>query len=227
MKKIEDRIILGITGQKQGDWESKIYDLDKLNINKAALFLSCCKTPWRKKVYDCLLNSKIKYIPMVHLRDDMDKKEIKFLFDNFQTRYFTIHQDHFNVIEKWRGYFKYLYLEFGLPLNKINKKTDINKIAGLCVDCSHYMFEKTANMIEAKYINRRKNNKNLFGCNHLNGYSYTRNADVHHLSSVNEFSYLKGLPRYIFGEVVGLEMENSIKEQLIYLKYIKDKKLLS
>ncbi len=82
-------------------------------------------------------------------------------------------------------------------------------------------------MIEAEYIDSHKNNLSLFGCNHLNGYSYDRNSDIHRLSSFKEFSYIKELPKYIFGKIIGLEMENSIKEQLRYLKYIKNKKLLS
>lgn len=220
LKKIKNKIFFGITGQKPGDWESKIKELDTLKIREATLFLSSCKPNWRPKVYKKLLDSKINYIPMLHLRHDMEKEELEFFFKKFKTRYFTIHQDHFTHLENWRGYFKYLYLEFGLPLNKINKTTDINKIGGLCVDCSHYMFEKKAKMIEADYIDKRKNRQKLFGCNHLNGYNYIKNSDVHKISSVKDFDYIRELPEYIFGDIIGLEMENSIIEQAKYLDYL-------
>jgi len=74
-------------------------------------------------------------------------------------------------------------------------------------------------MVEAEYIDKRSQRKKFFRCNHLNGYDSKENADIHYLSSKRQLDYLKVLPKFIFGDVIGLEMENSIKQQLGYRDY--------
>ena len=65
-----------------------------------------------------------------------------------------------------------------------------------------------------------KKNKNLFKCNHLNGYSYAKNIDLHTIFSLKEFDYLKTLPTFVFGDVIAIETFNSLKEQITFKKYI-------
>lgn len=218
-EKLEKIILVGITGYTNKDWQSKIEAIDKLGLSRVTLFLERFKLKQRLAIYDALLRSSIKEIPMVHIRDDMSGEELEFLFNNFKTRCFTIHPYHFQVIKNWRGFYKYLYLEFG-SLNKIDPMVKVEKIGGFCVDLSHFKFESVAGMLEADYINRHKKNSKLFTCNHLNGYDYKKNQDIHHLKSVTELNYLPEIPKFVFGKVIGLEMDNTITEQLKYKKYI-------
>lgn len=217
--KLEKIILVGITGKTSNDWQSKFKSIKKLGIIKVALFLEMFPLKQRLEIYNALLASNIKEIPMVHIRDDMSREEIQFLFDNFKSRYFTIHPDHFKVLKNWRGFYKNLYLELGAS-NKIDKSVKMKKIGGFCVDLSHYQFEAKANMKEADFINKYKGRADKFGCNHLNGYDIKKNSDVHKVKSKKELDYLPELPKFIFSKVIGLEMSNSIEEQLEYKKYI-------
>jgi hypothetical protein len=61
---------------------------------------------------------------------------------------------------------------------------------------------------------------NCFACNHLNGYSFKRNTDLHTIRSLKDFNYLKTLPKFLFGNVIGLETENNISRQLEFKKYL-------
>ena len=60
-----------------------------------------------------------------------------------------------------------------------------------------------------------------FACNHLSGYSYSRNKDLHEVKSIRDFDYVKTLPHNIFGSVIALEIYNPIKDQIKYQKHIK------
>jgi len=218
-EKLEKNILVGITGRTNKDWQSKIVAINKLNISRVTLFLERFKVNQRRAIYEALLKSNIKQIPMVHIRDDMKEDELEFLFTNFKTRYFTIHPAHFKIMKKWKGFYKYLYVEFG-SLNRISPGVRVEKIGGFCVDLSHFKFESVAGLLEAEYINRHRHNRKLFACNHLNGYDYKNNSDVHHVQFRTQLNYLLSLPKFVFSRIIGLEMDNSIAEQLKYKKYI-------
>ncbi len=215
-----NRIFVSITGSNDEDWQNKLQEIEQYKIKKIALFLEIfSKKSQRQKICQALLNSCVKKIPLVHLRDDMDKDELKFLVKNFQTKCFTIHESHFKVIKKWRGFYKKLYLEMNYD-NFINRFVDVRKIGGFCVDLSHFKAAEEKWSEEFIYIMKRKNLQRLFKCNHLNGYDYKKNIDLHTVKSLKEFDYLKTLPRFIFGDYIGLEVFNSIKEQLKFKRYL-------
>ena len=49
-----------------------------MGIEEIAVFPTVLDKEDRKKLYDIIRNTKIKRIPLVHLRDDMDVKELDF-----------------------------------------------------------------------------------------------------------------------------------------------------
>jgi hypothetical protein len=212
------KLLVGITGKKENHWKNKLKEINKLDITEAALFLEWFKKTQRQKIYQALLRSKIKKIPLVHLRNDMDKSELAFLTKHFGSRYFTIHEDSFNVLDKWRGFYKNLFLEMNTD-NSISDNVDIAKIGGFCIDLAHFKVEETKRTEEFKYIRKRKNSHYFF-CNHLNGYSPSKNVDLHTIKNLKDFDYLKTLPKFLFGKVIALEIENSIAEQLKFKKYL-------
>ena len=96
-KDFSKRILVGITGKKDIHWKNKLREIEKYGIHEVALFLECFDRSQTKNIYKALLNSNIKKIPLVHINNDTSKEEIEFLIKKFNSRYFTIHEDSFNV----------------------------------------------------------------------------------------------------------------------------------
>jgi hypothetical protein len=220
MEKIDfsKRIYLSITGGKNTDWQSKLEEINRLKIDTAAVFLERFKKQQRDNFYRLLLKSSVKTVPLVHLRHDMKKDEIKFFIKNFKTQYFNIHEESFGSLKQWQGYWKKLYLEMNFD-GGIAKNVKVRKIGGFCVDLAHLKSAIARGSEEAYYVFLRKN-KIKFACNHLGGYSAKKREDLHFITSLKDFDYLKTLPKYVFGKVIAMEVENGIKEQIEFKKYL-------
>ncbi len=216
---LKKRVFVSITGRTQKEWESKLKEIEEFNIKKIALFLEIYPLGQRRKIYEALLNSCVKSIPLVHIRSDMKRGELKFLQKNFKSNCFTIHECSFRHLKEWRGFYKKLYLEMNKD-NKIPKEVDVSKIGGFCVDLSHFKAEEELWSKEFEYIIQRSGVHKYFKCNHLNGYSYKENRDLHTVTSLKQFSYLKTLPEFAFGKYIAIETFNSIKEQLKFKDYV-------
>jgi len=218
-KRLNKRILVSITGRKQSDWKSKLDEIEKHRIKKISLFLEMFTKSQRSRIYRALLSSHIKKIPLVHIRDDMSKAELKFLRKNFKTKCFTIHESSFKRIDKWKGLHRRLFLEMDKD-NKLSKEVDVKKIGGFCIDLAHFKVEEKLWSKEFLYIIKREKIHRYFKCNHLNGYNYKTNSDAHKITNLKQFSYLKTLPDFLFGKYIALETFNSIEEQLKFKKYI-------
>ena len=212
------QIFLSITGINNLDWQEKLKDIDSLGIEEVAVFLTRFDKKERQHLYKFLLKSRIKKIPLVHLRDDTDYEDIEFFIKNFNTEYFNIHEDHFNLIDRWRGYFDKLYLELNID-NKIAKNIEIEKIGGFCVDLAHFKASIARGEEEAVKVFFEKD-KVMFGCNHLSGYDELNKSDVHFVTDLKQFDYLATLPKFVFSNIIAIEVDNGIKEQVEFKKYI-------
>ena len=168
-----------------------------------------------------IVKSKIKNIPLVHIREDMAKDELKFLKNKFKTKYFTVHEENFveDDIKVWKGYYKNLYLEMNFD-NFVSKKVKVEKIGGFCDDLAHFKVGMEKLSKDFEYVFDRKKIKKYFDCSHLGGYNPKTNCDMHTINSLDNFDYLKTLPNFLFGKCVALEAFNSIKEQLEFKKYL-------
>lgn len=218
-KDFSKRILVGITGCRENHWRSKLKEIDRFKITKVSLFLERFWEAQRKKIYQALLNSKIKEIPLVHIRNDMKKEELAFLSKNFDSSHFTIHESSFKFLENWKGYYKNLYLEMNKD-NFVLPSVSVERIGGFCIDLVHFKIEATKWSKEFDYILKRKITSHYFDCNHLNGYSPKGNKDLHTIRSLKDFDYLKTLPEFLFGDFIALETDNSIAEQLKFKKYL-------
>lgn len=215
------KVLVGLTAKKGKGWESKLKEIEEYKIKEFALFIEEIEKKQRNRLYGRLLRLKNKQsvkIPLVHIRHDSDKKELAFLKKNFKTRYFTIHEDGFKRLKKLGGFYKNLYLEMDFN-NFIPEKVNVSKIGGFCIDLSHFKLEEENWTKEFEYILKRRKSK-YFKCNHLNGYSFELKKHLHTIKNIKDFEYLKTLPKFVFGEIIALEMYNSIKEQMKYKKYL-------
>lgn len=215
-------ILIGLTGENANDLLLKIKEADDFKIKEASLFLEMIfERSDRQKIYNSLLRSKIKNIPLVHIRDDMEKDELNFLKNKYKTKYFTIHEKNFqqNDILKWKGFYKDLYLEMNFD-NFVSKKVKVEKIGGFCVDLAHFKAGMENLSKDFEYVFDKKSEAKYFDCNHLNGYNPSTNCDMHTIHSLKDFDYLKTLPKFLFGKCIALEVNNSIAKQLEFKKYL-------
>ncbi len=217
--KLDKLITVSITGNKDAHWKSKLAEIEKFKITRASLFLEqFSKRTQREKIYKAVLKSGIKEIPLIHIRNEIDKDEIAFLLKKFKNPYLTIHESSFKYLLKWTGFHKNLYLEMNYN-NSVPGNVDVKKIGGFCVDLAHFKASEERWTKEFQYESS-KTGKRYIKCNHLSGFSFKNNRDVHLVKSVKDFDYLKTLPKFVFGKVVAIEIYNSIAEQLKFKEYI-------
>ena len=218
LKNLSRRIVPSITGHNSLQLNRKIGEAEKFKLYEIPLFFERLEIKEREKVYQRLEKSPIKKIPLVHICEDMTVKELDFLKRKYQTKYFTIHEEHFKIIQKWRGFYKDLYLEMNKD-NIVDKNVIVEKIGGFCVDLSHFKSAEEKWSKEFTYTLERADD-NIFACNHLNGYSYRRNTDMHTINNLSDLNYLKTLPKFLFGECIAIEADQSIAKQLEFKKYV-------
>lgn len=191
------KLIVSITGRKQRDWQKKLKEINQYKIKEIGLFLEMFNPRERKDLLTALKTSCVEKIPLVHIRHDTTKEEVTFLIKHFAAKYFTIHERHFHILKKWRGYYKKLYLELNTD-NYLAEYVNVEKIGGFCIDLAHFKKEVTRQTKEYRYVVEELG-KVKFACNHLSGYSYSRNTDLHTVKSVRDFNYLKTIPHNLFG----------------------------
>ncbi len=212
------KILLSITGEKSSDWAEKLKEINELGITEIAVFLSRFDKKERNNLYRLLSKSAVKTVPFVHLRDDMTKEEVKFFIDRFETGHFNVHESSFKILDQWKGCWDKLYLEMDFN-DEIAKNVKVRKIGGFCVDLSHLKAAMARGEKEAYYILSKKNEIEI-ACNHLNGYNQTEMKDMHYIKNLNSFDYLTTLPKYVFGKIIALEVDNPIAEQIGFREYI-------
>ena len=129
-----------------------------------------------------------------------------------------MHEDQFGRLGEWKGFEKRIFLELNTD-NFMPPDVDLKRIGGFCIDLAHYAMAKKKDTIEYKFVMEHEK-RALFGCNHLGGYDPRRNLDLHTIGGISDFEYLNGLPSFLFGDVIALEMFNPISEQVRYKEYI-------
>ena len=222
---MEKNILVSITGRTEKEWQDKLKEIQSHNITECALFLELYEPEEKQKIYDALLKSPITSIPLVHIRHDMVKDELEFLQENFKTKYFTCHEENFanHDIEHWKGFYKDIYLEMNFD-NMVAKEVMVEKVGGFCIDLAHFKVSLEKLSKDFEYVFNRKSppagGKNIFACNHVNGWNKDMNIDMHTIHSLKDFDYLKTLPKFVIGEYIALETFNTIEEQITFKNYL-------
>ena len=215
------KIYPSITGNTKKELEEKIDEVNNLKIKEIPLFVQRLTKVERKVIYQLLEKSTVKRIPLVHIKNKMNLEELEYLKREFNTDYFTIHESGFDHLDKWTGFEKDLFLEMSTD-DTVKDNVKVENIGGFCVDLSHYKKQKDRETIDYEYVYNRRKETQLFKCNHVSGYSPQQMTDLHFVDTVSSFDYLKELPGFVFGEVVAIEVFNSIARQLEFKKYIEN-----
>ncbi len=221
------KVFVSITTTRGANWSSQIRQADELGLKEAALFLSCLKQDERKKLYRLLEKSKIKSIPLVHLRTDMELWELDYFVENFNTKAFNIHsQTEYPLIYDYSKYKNIIFLE---NIHQYFNQEETKDWAGVCLDFTH--LEDDRLLYKKRFVGDVEIlEKYPIGCNHISAVSKdTRLTEKgfavyssHFLKNLSELDYLKKYPLKYFFPIIAIELENNIKEQLRARDYIID-----
>jgi len=205
------------------DWEKQFIEIKDRSINEFCLFLTAADYTERKKIYKAISSIKIKKIPLVHLRSDMDISEIAMLVKKFKVEKFNFHPNASRpIIHDYKQYKKRIYLE---NVDVVPKESELKKYAGICLDFSHW--ESAIRQKSVVYDNFNKLIKKYkTGCAHISGISKTLctapavvGFSDHRPSNLKQMDYLKKYKKY-FPAVCAIELKNSISDQLKIIDYI-------
>jgi hypothetical protein len=130
------KVYVSLTGYDYSAFERKFKELKKFKITECCVFLSALPHKHHKYVFEQLLKSDIKYIPLVHICDETTKAEIEFFIKNFKTKYFNIHNRNFKDVDKFVPYLDKILLETH-PEVEFNEVL-LSKIGGFCIDVAHF-----------------------------------------------------------------------------------------
>lgn len=212
----------------RSNWKKQLYDAKKFEVKEFSIFLTGLNTNERKGFYKSLKESGVKYIPHAHIRHDVSEAEAKELIDNFGVKYFTIHLFIVKKFSAWK-LAKNLCVEYNPTEYKGRQLADLkylNKIAGFCLDISHYCLAERYHYNESfKKVNELLR-KYPIAINHLNGLAKATHGrpvldDMHFVRDMKKnFWHLKGTPRKLFSENIFLELSNSIPKQLEIREYL-------
>lgn len=219
-------IFVTITTISDG-WKKKIHDINRLGIEKVALFvtgLDYNKIP-KKQFFELIEKSCIKEIPFIHIYSNTSPHDIEYYKKKFKTTVFNIHSEReFPQKYDLSKYKKEIYLET-LVKNSL-KESEIEKYAGICIDISHMEIAKRS-YSKVYEKNTKIIKKFKCGCNHIS--AYRENAiekasrikeSSHYFTNLSQFDYLLNYPNNYFSNYLALELENDIEDQLKAKKYI-------
>jgi len=224
MKSLENKIFFGITAtdvmRRRDHWKRQIEEVKKLKIKSVAIFPTSLDLSGRQEMYQMLEWAGILSIPLVHVREeDFSLQELDYLKKRFNVKWFNGHEyGSKNFFQQFPRYRSQFLIELNYD-NDIQIDIPIDKIGGFCIDLSHLKSAIARGAIEHKYV-LQKIGRNLIKANHLNGYSVKLKRDMHFINKLSELDYLQDLPTGVFSNVIGLEMENTILEQIKFKKYI-------
>jgi len=207
------------------NWKHQLKEVKKYSLKTVCIFPTFVEKDSHLEIYHSLIKSRVTKIPLVHIRQDMDEKEIDYLMDHFEVAWLNIHSQILsNYILKYdlsKFHNQMLLENTGHPLFD-----EARTFIGLCVDFSHLEnqhlkksdlytdWEKCIHTypIKAAHISAIKNNLSLNPHNILS-------HDFHKYSQLEEFDYLKRYKEFL-PEVCAMELENTIEEQLKAKEYI-------
>ncbi|MDD5146532.1 MAG: hypothetical protein PHN39_02230, partial [Candidatus Pacebacteria bacterium] len=161
---------------------------------------------------------------LVHIRTDMPPEELDWLIKNYNTQVINLHPPttHPHLFD-YSTYKKMIFLENAGTLDE----KEIKKWAGVCLDFSH--LENYRRLHQEKFARLKKLlAEYLIGCNHISAVTGQIHTDengsqiyaAHQFEKLTEFDYLKNYPMSYFSPFIGLELENTLKEQLKVKDYI-------
>lgn len=220
------KLLPAITAKTKSAWRDRVKEVKALGLSEIALFPTPLAQPERKELYRALEKTKVKKIPFVHLRSDMEPWEIDYFIEKYQTEIFNTHTAReYPFRSDWEKYKKMIYVEnVREPLDE----KEIKEFAGICVDFSH--LENTRVFKPELYEHNIKLIKKYRpGCSHISPAKNFPFLDMpeslfpeepHLFKDVSELDYLARYPVDYFGRLTGMEFESTIETQLEAIQHI-------
>lgn len=219
------RILPAITTITGSLWLKKVAEVKKFKLKEVCLFLTCLDKDQRKRLYALLKNTGVKKVPFVHIRSDVPPEELAFLMRVYQTKIFNTHtKQEYAPLYDYGKYKKNIYIE---NVYRPLEEEEIKEFGGVCLDLSH---------LESDRLLRRDSYQHTIKvlkkypprCSHVSAIRKKPFLDekgfqrygAHILTDLSEFDYLREYPLGFFGEVVAIELENTIEEQLKVKEYL-------
>lgn len=231
----EKKILLGLTTTPASDWREKIREIYKFGIKEIALFLTGIGSDYRRELYSLLEKTRLKSIPHVHLRDDMNLEEIKYLEHKYNVKVFNVHNEkdphpHLKAKDCLDAYRLKIFVE---NTDDIPADEELKNFGGICIDFSHW--QDGIILKRPDYDRKMKDATKQFciGCGHISAVGNTliksndiqlkevayENFSKHHLDILSELDYIKKFKEFI-PDIVSIELTNSFEEQLKVKKYL-------
>lgn len=201
----------------RGDWKKMVNEVKDLKLKTISLFLTGAKYQERLEIYSALEKTAVKNIPHVHLRHDAKEAEIDYLVKRYHAKAFTIHYPAIKNFIKSK-YKKQIFIENNWQTYSHDIFPKIKDFGGLCIDLSHLtIWEETkpGNLPTTRYAVE----KYKVGCNHISAIKANGTCE-HYLKNLSEVDYLTEIRPKYFSQYLNLELGNTIKEQIIIIKYI-------
>jgi len=227
------KILPAITTITPNLWREKILEIDRLGLKEVAAFVTVLNPAERLELYQLLEKTKLEKIPFLHLREqDIDETEIKYLIERWGAERFNVHPREIILLDSFLpNYRDRIYIEN--PGSFLDEKY-VRDFAGLCIDFSHLENDRIMSPECYEQIIRLKEKYHV-GCGHasaiyakpfdtrLDGTPETGGPRVdRHYADTNQcFDYLIRYLHEIQPPVLAIEVENSLTEQLDFIKYIK------
>lgn len=224
------KIYLGLTTTWGSDWRQKTKEIDRLGLKEIALFPTALELSERRELYDLISATGLKKAPFVHLRTDMERWEIDWLIEKYQTEIFNIHAD-----EKSEEFLKRnadlagnIYVENSLIMDYF--ESTLTKCAGICLDLAHCEDFAVRQNLPEQEILRELLQSHRVGCTHMpavraekyeaitHGKSFMV-YESHTMEKFEEMNYIKKHVQYLT-DFNAIELNNTLSEQVKVKEYL-------
>lgn len=224
-------ILPGITTTRGSDWRAKVAEIEQLGLEVAALFPTVLDLPTRRELYAALEQTPLQRIPHVHLRDDMERWELQYFQERWHTVAFNLHATEagLQLIRRAPEYAAAIHLENTHSLTPLFME-GLTLCGGLCLDFSHWQdFGRLVGEPSYAQLDVLASRYPI-GCCHVSavvaqGWRRSENEPLHYnrhyFTVLSELSYLTDYRQYL-PSLISLELENSLAEQLMAKKYLRE-----
>ena len=215
-----------ITSTVPGRWQTQLQEIKELGIKEFCLFPTAMDQMEREEMYRELRKLKIKRIPLIHLKSEMEKGEVKYLKENFPVEVFNIHiTGNYPNKNDYGEYKKDVFVE---NLGDELDEEIIKDYGGMCLDLAHLENNRLSGKNQVYQQNLALMKTYKIGVDHINSIKKElvwdrsrrwQSYESHSYLELSEFDFVVNYREFI-SEIVALELENSIEEQLVAKEYV-------
>lgn len=228
------RILPSITtrGGMPSSWHSKISEIAELRLSAVALFVTGLDGAQRQLCYAELEKLKRTHpftIPFVHAVSTMPEEEYRYLIERFGTEAFNLHsEDEYPLEHELSSAVRSkIFIEntrIGLALSA----RELEGFGGICFDLSHLEDTRRNSLARYQEMLTLARSKKV-GANHISAVGTElqgkqgncKLSSRHEARSLADFDYLNELDPLAFAQLCAIELENSLKQQIVFLARIR------